>query len=205
MADFIFDFSERSWWMWLRLPVRAGRQLDGSARYEAVGHRRALSPVWSRSVGLWGGVVPAAVVADCLGHPPKQRYAEFRKFWHVRASVDRKRWGAEVKTVPRYALAELSWDTYHVLRRDHARGDALRACGRTLRVLPVEVAAMLWQMELFLGDLGMTYSMYRRGIADEEREEIWDQWIPTGPKELRAYCGSTPVLSPPRAKSRRHS
>lgn len=159
------------WWVWVAAP--AGRRLTGKRRYDVVGHRRALSALWRRSIGLWGGVVAPELVLELLGlEADDSRLVEFRKSWKVRAGLDRKLWPDVRGLLPRYQLAERSWDLLQALP---ARGgDALRAVGRTLHVLPVEVAVMQQEMVSVLADAGLTYHEYREHYPDGIRQEIWD-------------------------------
>lgn len=139
------DRNNLPWWSWLTTTSASIRKthpsFSSAIRYDAIGHKRALSVRWALSVGMWGGIYTKEQIFETVRPGTELRYTEFLRSWKVRARVDRKLWPAG--SVRRVELAQRACALFKTTNQSHSRGDSLRAVGSALHILPVEVAVML--------------------------------------------------------------
>jgi hypothetical protein len=181
-----------TWWAWLTKVARSSRHLNSSARFEAVGHRRALSMKWALTVGMWGGVFTRDQIWGVARPRSTQVWTEFLRSWKVRARVDHSLWPEGRPS--RAKLVQRVSQTFGELVPTAGRGEALHSVARAFHVLPVDVAVMAHSLEVLLDERGQQALDYWGDPHEEDtRKQHWDEWdpLPAGVMEhwLRVLAG----------------
>lgn len=191
-----------AWWEWLTKPSRASKDICSSTRFEAVGHRRALSLKWALTVSMWGGVRTREQVWSVARPRSEQVWAEFLRSWKVRARVDHSLWPEG-----RPSRARLVQRTTHLLEEltpAMGRGAALQAVARAFHVLPVDVAVMSNHLEALLDDRGQSDLEYWSDPNEDElRRASWNDWDPLPPAVLEHWLRILAGRDDPHGPNRR--